>query len=106
MKSTYETELAIDADGCAEPRSAVVAYSYRRNHRGGWNEPDYLDSVCISSVRVACMVGNVTVWREYMPFLSDAQIEHLQLRVLENIRAERADYEYDFRQDRGAACGW
>ena len=99
MKSTYETELDWCIDGGMATASALVEYVYLPQQRGGRWEPDYLASVTIKAVRVAKRFGNAVTWHDILSALPDEIVEHLQLRVLEDIRANRADYEYDASMD-------
>lgn len=100
MKSTYETELDWVIDGGQKTVSCIVEYDYSPQRRGGRFEPDWLDSVTLLAVRVAKQVGQTVEWNDVLRALPDEITEHLQLRVLEDIRANRNDYEYDASLER------
>lgn len=100
MKSTYETELDWCIDGGMHTSSVIVEYDYSPQRRGGRYEPDWLDSVTLLAVRVAKQVGQTVTWHDILPALPVEITEHLQLRVLEDIRAHRADEEYEQRLER------
>lgn len=100
MKSTYETELDWCIDGGMKTVSCVVHYNYSPQRRGGKREPDWLDSVTILAVRIAKQKGQTVEWWDITQLLPDEITEHLWLRILEDIRANRNDYEYDQQLDR------
>lgn len=97
---TYECELDWVIDGGQKTVSCIVHYDYSQQRRGGRSEPDWLDSVTLIAVRVAKQIGQKVEWKDILPALPAEITEHLQLRVLEDIRANRNDYEYDQHLDR------
>jgi len=101
MKYTYETELDWCIDGGTHTSSVIVECDYSPQHRGGRFEPDWLDSVTILAVRVAKKTGCYRIdYKEILPALPDELIEHLKFRILDDIRANLADYEYDEQVER------
>ena len=103
MKSiicTYETTLDWCIDGGMATASALVEYVYLPQQRGGRWEPDYLNSVTIKAVRVAKRFGNAVTWHDILSALPAELVEHLKLRILEDIRANQADEEYEERVER------